>query len=494
MDRQIRRLAVALTLLFGLLFAQVVVVQAFRNDSLVANPGNARRLIIQEYRTDRGDILARDGTVLAASVPTKGEFQYLRRYAKGQLYGQLTGYYAINYGSNDLERTYGAPLAARIPELLPQTFMDLVKDEPKIGASITTTLDPKLQDVASRALKGRAGAIAAIDPQTGEVLALVSNPTYNPNDLSTHDLGAAQRAWERYNKDPDKPILSKAIGELYPPGSTFKLVTAAAALENGFGPDSVWPNPAELDLPLTSNTLQNFGGGHCNGGASTITLSQALTESCDVTFAEIGLKLGPEAMLRQAKAFGFSTTVPFDIPYAEGVFPEPDHFVQADPLLAFASIGQDDVGANPLQMALVSGAIANGGVLMQPHLVTDVTAPDGTVLQHIEPAEWGSAVSSQTAAELTQMMTNVVASGTGTAAQIPGVDVAGKTGTAQNAKGNAPHLWFTAFAPVQDPQIAVAVVLLEGGGAGTEATGGQVAAPVAKKVIEAALGQKKESQ
>lgn len=492
MDQQIRRLATAMTVLFGVLIAQIVVVQWVRNDSLIAHPSNARRLIVQEYRTDRGDILARDGSVLAESVPTQGEFRFLRRYAHGNLFGQLTGYYSIPYGTRDLENSFNAPLAARGPEFVPQSIVDLAKDEPKVGATITTTIDPQLQDAASRALKGRLGAVAAIDPRTGDVLAMASNPTYNPNDLSSHDLDAVRRSWDRYNRDPDKPMLSKAIGELYPPGSTFKIITAAAALENGYGPGSSWPNPQQLSLPLTTNTLQNFGGRHCASGAATITLSQAFTESCDVTFAEIGMELGPEAMYEQARAFGFSNDVPFDIPYVDGVFPPPEHFEQNDPLLAFASIGQDEVSANPMQMALVSAAIANGGTLMQPRLVTEIQAPDGTVLEAFEPTAWGQAVSPETAAELTTMMENAVANGTGTAARISGVAVAGKTGTAQHAKGAAPHLWFTGFAPADDPQIAVAVVLLEGGGEGDEATGGQVAAPVVKRVMEAALKMKED--
>jgi peptidoglycan glycosyltransferase len=270
-------------------------------------------------------------------------------------------------------------------------------------------------------------------------------------------------------------------------------VTASAALENGYGPDSTWPNPSELDLPLTDLTLSNFGGEHCAGGAAQITLAEALTESCNVTFGEIGLELGPDKLAEQARLYGFTAeagddSIPFDIPWVPGVFPDAATFEGRDPAVALSAIGQQDVLANPLQMALVAGAIGNGGSLMRPRLVGEIRDPSGQVIQTFDPEEWSQPLSSANAAALTQMMVSVVSSGTGTAAQIPGVEVAGKTGTAQHGEGEAPHAWFTSFAPAQDPQIAVAVVVLDGGSLGSEATGGQVAAPIARAVLEAALG------
>jgi peptidoglycan glycosyltransferase len=288
--------------------------------------------------------------------------------------------------------------------------------------------------------------------------------------------------------------VSRANDELFPPGSTFKIVTAAAALENGYGPDSLWPNPHVFDLPNTTETLENFGGEHCLGGARQITLADALRVSCNVVFGQVGLALGAEKLAEQARAFGFapdpsSGDVPFDIPFQEGVFPDPSYFEQRLPAVALSAIGQDNVAANPMQMALVAAAIANGGVEMQPRLVTQVRDPRGQIVRTFPPEEYSRPLTPANASLLTQMMVAVVQSGTGTLGQVPGVTVAGKTGTAQHGKGLAPHAWFVCFAPAEAPQVAVAVIVLDGGSLGDEATGGHVAAPIAKAVMEAALGR-----
>jgi len=491
-DRQIRRLGFALGVLFAILFAQINYIQVFAASELANNPANAR-LIIQEYQVKRGEILARDQrTVLAKSTPTRGRLKFLRRYPEGSLYGDITGYYSLVFGRSRLEQTYNDFLGARATELLATSLEDEILDRPKRGASLVTTIDPKLQEVAqsalSRAQNGSGGAVVALDPRTGEILALVSIPGFDPNPLSSHDPKAIRAAWKQLLDDPSKPLLSNASDQLYPPGSTFKLVDTAAALENGLTPNTEFPNPAALKLPQTTHVLHNFGGEHCLGGAPRITLAQALTVSCDVTFAELGLQLGGQKLYDQARAFGFDQDVPFDIPFAEGNFPPPSFFPDRLPALAFSAIGQQDVSANPLQMALVVEAIANGGVEMQPQLVREILDPNGVVVKSIGPRVFSRPISSQTATTMTQMMISVVQEGTGTAAQIPGVQVAGKTGTAETPSGN-PHAWFVAFAPADHPQIVVAVVVLNGGTLASEATGGTVAAPIAKAVIEAALGQ-----
>jgi peptidoglycan glycosyltransferase len=479
---------VAVLVLFVFLFGAVNYIQVFAASDLANNPAN-KRLILLEYRVDRGDILARDAaTVLAESRPTGGQLKFLRRYPDGPLYAGVTGYYSFVFGRSELEQAYNDFLAARATELFPTNLVDEILGRPKRGATVITTIDPQLQQVAAEALGERAGAVAAIDPRTGEVLVLVSQPTFDPNPLSSHDGKEIRRAWDVLNEDPGKPLLSNANDQLYPPGSTFKLITAAAALENGLGPNSTVPNPPELELPQTTETLENFGGEHCLGGAPQITLAQALQVSCNVAFGQFGLKLGAERLVEQARRFGFGRKIDFDIPFAEGRFPEPSFFEERIPAIAFSAIGQQDVATNPLHMALVAGAIANGGILMQPQLVREVRDPQGLVIRGFEAREWGQAMSPENAAILTQMMEAVVASGTGTAARIPGVTVAGKTGTAQHGEGEAPHAWFVCFAPTEDPAIAVAVVVLNGGDLGSEATGGAVAAPIARAVLEAALG------
>jgi penicillin-binding protein A len=493
MDRFIRRLGVAMIALFVLLLGQVTYIQVVASERLADNPANATRQLIAEYRVQRGSILAADGrTELALSRKSPGQLKYQRRYPQGPLYAGITGYYSIIFGRSELEQSYNSYLSGDAPELIPQTLIDQVLGRPKRGATVVTTIDPAIQRAAQRALGDLPGGVVALDPHTGDVKAIVANPTYDPNELASQDPQKVRAAWDRLNSDPDKPLLSRAIDELYPPGSTFKLVTAAAALENGFGPNSTWPNPPVLDLPQTTATLENFGGEHCLGGASQITLAQALTISCNVVFGEIGLRLGGAKLADQAHAFGFapdasSGDVPFDIPFQEGVFPEASYFSDRLPAVALSAIGQDNVAANPMQMALVTSAIANGGSEMRPRLVSEIRDPSGQVVKSFDPEVFGQPISSQTAIQLTQMMVSVVQSGTGTVAQIPGIEVAGKTGTAQHGEGLAPHAWFVSFAPAQNARIAVAVIVLDGGSLGSEATGGVVAAPIARAVMEAAL-------
>ena len=499
MDRRVRLLGLALCALFLLLFAQISYVQVFASGRIAANPANAFRQYVAEYHVDRGPILARDGTTqLAYSRKTKGTLQYQRRYPRGDLYAGITGFYSIVYGKSELESAMNSYLTGDAPELAAQTFSDLILGRPKKGGAVVTTIDARLQQVASQALGSEPGAVVAMDPKTGDILAMVSNPSFDPNLLSSGTSAQITQNWNKLNNDPNTPLLWRSNDELFPPGSTFKMVTASAALENGSTTSSTFPNPRELNLPLSSGTLQNFGGEWCNGGASTISLIQAFTVSCNVTFGEIGLKLGPDKLQAQAEAYGFcptnpptqttclSPTVPFTIPFQTGRFPEPSYFQGNDPLVAISAIGQDNVLSNPLQMALVASAIANGGVEMQPRLVLEVRDPNGRVVKTFAPQQYGTPISPDTARAMTQMMVSVVNSGTGTAAQIPGVTVAGKTGTAQHGTGN-PHAWFVSFAPAENPRIVVAVIVLDGGSLGSEATGGQIAAPIAKQVIEAAL-------
>lgn len=494
MERQVRQLAVALGVLFVILVAQITYIQVVSADRLADNPANAKRQLIAEYEVDRGQILAADGrTILALSKRSPGELRFERRYPQGQLNGFITGYYSFVYGRSRLEQSFNGYLAGEAPELLPQTLTDMVLGRPKRGASIITSIDPELQQAAARALGDLPGGVVALDPRTGNVLALVANPSYDPNPLSSHDPDEIRRTWEELNADPDKPLRSRASDELYPPGSTFKIVVAAAALANGYGPASLWPNPHVLDLPDTSETLSNFGGVTCSGG-SRITLAEAIRQSCNVVFGGIGLELGAEALAEQAYAFGFAPTattgdVPFDVPFQEGVFPDPSYFEDRRPAVALSAIGQDNVAANPLQMALVAGAIGNGGVMMRPRLVTEVRAPDGQVVKTFRPEVESRPMTQVNAALLTAMMVQVVENGTGTAARIPGVSVAGKTGTAQHGEGEDPHAWFVSFAPAEDPEIAVAVIVLDGGSLGSEATGGALAAPIARAVMEAALNR-----
>jgi penicillin-binding protein A len=505
-DRRIRRLGIGLTALFALLFAQLSYVQVFAADDIKDNAANARRQIIAEYKVERGLILSADGPVLAQSVPNpvkRSELKFLREYPGGDLFGQLTGYYSRIYGRSALEQAMNPFLSGDAPELAVSTFTDLILGRPKKGGSITTTIKTDLQQAAADALGDLPGAVVAIDPRNGDVMAMVANPSYDPNSLSSGTDEEIEDAWQALQADPDKPLISRAREELFLPGSTGKLITASAALENGFAPDSEWDNPHVLDLPLTSNTLANFGNSFCHGGSRTVTMAQAFEESCNVTFAEIGLELGARAMSEQARAFGFcptdppdrveciEPTIPFVLPFQVGHFPIPSYFKDNDPLLAFSSIGLDNVLTNPLHMAMVAGAIGNRGIMMQPRLVTEVRDPQGRVVRTFDPEEYSRPLTSNHAADMRGMMLAVTQGGTASSAfsGFP-IPVAGKTGTATNGKDVPPNAWFVCFAPADansDPRIAVAVIVLDGGDLGNEATGGAIAAPIARAVIDAYL-------
>jgi peptidoglycan glycosyltransferase len=312
---------------------------------------------------------------------------------------------------------------------------------------------------------------------------MVSTPSYDPNLLASHSAAEVRKNYEQLSSMRSQPMLNRALRETYPPGSTFKVVTSAAALESGrYSPDTEVLNDAELDLPLTDATLPNYNGQPCNPSGRA-TLTDALKYSCNAAFGQVGMDLGDDALRAQAEKFGFNEA--FEVPMRS----VPSRFPEEldEPQTAQAAIGQFDVRATPLQMAMVVAAVANRGVLMQPYLVQEVRAPDLSVLDSTAPRELGTAVSPQTAASLAQMMTEVVDSGTGTNAQIPGVKVAGKTGTAQQGEGRKPHAWFVSFAPSDtEAKVAVAVVLEEGGDA-PEVSGNQLAAPIANAVMRAVL-------
>ncbi|HET7303674.1 MAG TPA: penicillin-binding protein 2, partial [Segeticoccus sp.] len=417
------------------------------------------------------------------SVPTNDELKWLRTYPEGLLYSHVTGYYSFTYGADGgIEGAKNDVLSGSADQLFYRRVVDLLTGKPQQGASLELTINPAAQRAADQALGDQRGAVVALDPQTGAILAMVSHPQYDPNRLSSHDLTEVKKAWEDLTGQPGNPMVNRTIaGDLYPPGSTFKLVTAAAALSSGdFSPESQLPGPAVLDLPQTTSELPNDDGLPCGPGDSA-TLTRALVRSCNTTFGWLGMKLGAKDLRQQAQAFGFGQTLQVPMRVTPSTFPSGD---LNPPQTAQSAIGQYDVRVTPLQMAMLSAGIANDGKVMTPYLV-DAVRGRNLETSHHSPEELSQAVSPKVADQLTRMMTGVVTSGTGTAAQIPGVDVAGKTGTAEHGPGEAPDAWFTAFAPAHQPQVAVAVVVEDGGRAGNEAFGGTVAAPIAKQVIEA---------
>ncbi|WP_432519537.1 peptidoglycan D,D-transpeptidase FtsI family protein [Kineococcus sp. SYSU DK006] len=484
MNRPLRRLALVMAFLFFALFASTTWIQFLRADRLNAMPGNSRQLYA-EFGRERGAILVAGGASIASSAEVDDPYEYQRQYAAGPLYAPVTGYYSLRYGTSGIERSENDVLSGTADELFYRQLSDLLTGEQPRGASVQLTIEPKVQQAAWDALAGRKGAVVALDPATGDVLAMVSSPSYDPNALASHDGDAQQQAWTALNGDEDEPLVNRATQSLYPPGSTFKLITSAAALESGdYTADTLVPGPQELDLPQTQNTLRNDEGTAC-GPNDQVSLADALRISCNTSFGSLGLTLGADALAEQAEKFGFGQSLSIPTPVATSDYPVGD--AVAGPLLAYSAIGQGSDVATPLQVAMISAAIANDGVLMKPNLIARVRdAASLDVVEEPSPQELGRAVSSGTASTLQDMMRLVVESGTGTRARIDGVDVGGKTGTAQHGAGLPPYAWFTSWADDGDRQVAVAVVI-EDGGSTESAYGGRLSAPVAKTVMEAAL-------
>jgi len=472
MNRAIRHVAVVAGLLILALLVNLTASYLLRTNSLDNNPAN-RRVLQAQFAQDRGAILA-GNTPIAQSTPATGDFPYLRTYSNGPMYAPVTGYYSYMYGRSKLEQTYNAALTGSSDPRVIQQIVNSLTGQPNNPASVQTTINPAAQQAAWKALQGKQGAVVALDYTTGAVLAYVSTPSYDPSQLSSGDLNATQAAWTSLNADPNAPMADRAGREIYPPGSTFKLVTAAAALEAGWTPDTMVDSPAQLTLPGTNTQLPNDG----NCGGDQISLQQALQVSCNTAFANVGLTIGQDAIAAQAAKFGFGKPFGGDLDSAVSSFPSGLDQAQT----AMSAIGQYDVTASPLQMAVVGAAIANNGTVMQPYMVSQVVGADLNVISTHTPVTTGRAVSANTAAELQQMMQSVVANGTGQRAQVAGLTIGGKTGTAQSDNSRAPYAWFVGYA-VQ-PHVAVCVFVANAGG-NEDQTGGATAAPIFKQVVQA---------
>ncbi|HUW17475.1 MAG TPA: penicillin-binding protein 2 [Actinomycetes bacterium] len=478
MNTTIRRSALLVGALFLALLLNANYIAVVNNDALRNRAGNSR-LIIEEYDHERGSILVGRRAV-AKSVETADRLKYLRTYSDGPLFAPITGYYSV-YGATAIERSENSLLAGTDNRLFVDRLTNLFTDREPQGGNVLLTIDADAQRAGYDGLGGQEGAVVALDPQTGAILAMVSSPSFDPNELAVPDPTAVSKTYDALVANPEDPLINRSTTQLYPPGSLFKVVVSAAALSSGqYSPDTVVPGPAALNLPDTDRVITNYFDSPCLGGR--LTLTQALAISCNTAFAQIGLDLGDTALRKQAALFGFNRPLAVPLPVVPSIYP-PD--LNA-PQTAQSAIGQYDVRATPMQMAMVAAGIANQGVVMKPYLVAEEQAPDLSVLSATEPVELSRAVTPAVAAELTDMMVAVVTTGTGVNGAIPGVSVAGKTGTAQDGK-RPPHVWFMAFAPADAPQVAVAVFVENGGRLGNQATGGAVAAPIARAVMEAIL-------
>ena len=486
MNKPIRVVSVFCLVLFMALLINVTYLMYVRADTLSDDPRN-RRIITATFSRERGAILVGKDAV-ARSVPSDDKYKFQRVYPQPMKYAPITGYFSW-YGQTGVESSQNSVLAGDDSRLFVTRLVDMLSNSDPKGGNVQLAANAAAQDAAwegLEALPGDAqGAVVALEPTTGRVLAMASTPTFDPNKLASHDFGAVADLSKELNADPREPLINRAIGTTLPPGSTFKLVTAAAAIESGnYDADSQVPGGYRFKLPQSTTSVGNYDGGNCGG--RRITLTQALQVSCNVTFMSLANELGVEAMADQAEAFGFNDTSLEDLGgQAESLYPRD----LDPPQTALSGIGQSSVTATPLQMAMVVAAIANDGDVMRPYVVDEVRAANLSVLDRTDPQSISKAISSTTAEELTTMMVATVDSGTATPAQIPGVQVAGKTGTAQSTADRPPYAWFVSFAPADDPQVAVAVLVQSSDTSRSEIGGGRLGGPIAKAVMEAVINQ-----
>ncbi len=484
MTKELRRLSIVMLFMFIALFAASSWIQVVEADSLAQNTHN-KRTRLDSYQIQRGSIIV-DGAAIATSIPSDDTYQFQRVYTDAPMWEPVTGYFNPALGSaTGIEKAMNADLSGTGSNAFLAEVERILSGQPQRGFSVELSLNTAAQKAAYDALQGLEGAVVAIDPATGRVLALVSTPGFDTNLLATHDADAANAAYDQLVDDPSQPLSNRAIaGDLNPPGSTFKLVVAAAAFASGeWTPDSTLPNPSRYTLPGSSNQVSNAWGGTCGSG-DTVTIAEAIRLSCNIPMAELAVELGDDRIREMAEKFGFNNSFSTPLESTASSYPR----ALDDAQTALTGFGQGKVTATPLQIAMVAAGIANDGVVMNPQLVDAVIGNDLSVVRSFEQSEFGRAMEAETADQVTAAMVASVSTGAAQGARIDGIDVAGKTGTAEN--GNRPHtLWFTGFAPADDPAVAVAVVVEDGGGQGQSGSGDTIAAPIAKKVIEAVLGR-----
>ena len=486
MNTQIRRLGIGLVACYIALFVMLNWIQFVHKDQLDNNANNTIG-VKQDFNKPRGTITTADGTLIAQSVeqPKGSEFTYQRTYPEADLFAQMSGFYSFRLGASGLEKTYNDELAGQTITQQVRGFADLLNPRPQVG-NLTITVRDDLQRVAKDALGTREGSVVALDPKTGALLAFWSFPSYDPNAISSNDLNAAQDAYNTLLKVDGQPLRAHQYQERYFPGSTFKTVTGSIGVNTGVVTIDApsYPVATSYTPPNTTKSISNFGGESCGG-----TLYPILRVSCNSAFAQMGTEtIGPDKMIAGAEGFGFNSKPPIDLP-APVASSFPTDFKRNLPALAQSSIGQNDVQATPLQMALVAATIANQGATMTPHVLREVRDSEGQIVKRYDISKWLQPITPDAAAVMKDGMLDVAARGTATRLQIPGYEVGGKTGTAQlGTDPPASHTWIIGFAgPPGDPQIAIAVVVLNQPGFGSEATGGRVAAPIAQQVMAAYL-------
>jgi peptidoglycan glycosyltransferase len=492
MNTPLRRVGLAMLAMIVLLLGNVTYIQMVNADDYRTDSRN-NRVLYDEYSRERGKIISPDGGQLLAKVtPTNDSLRYLRQYPFGAAMAPVTGFYSVRYGSRALEKAEDEILNGSDDRLFVRRLSDLITGRDPRGGNIQTTVIPQVQQAAFDAMskKNFTGAVVALRPQTGEILAMVSTPSYDPNPLSSHSSAEQEKYMNtvRDQNNPAKPMLNRAIQETYQPGSTFKLVVAAAALEDGKDKNYMLPADASIQLPGTKTDLENFAHSHCGpADQSQVNLETALALSCNTAFATLADQVGKDKLREQAEKFGIGQT---DLQIPMGVETSTIGKLPDRAALFQTGIGQRDVNITPMQDAMIAAAIANNGTVMRPQLVQKVLAPDLQVISDFDADELGRAMSGSNANELRDMMKKSEENSRGDG-KVPGLVLASKTGTAEHGtdpKNTPPHAWYVAFAPADNPQIAVAVVVENGGDRGLAATGSSVAASVGRATINALPG------
>jgi penicillin-binding protein A len=480
MHKELRRVSIVIFMMFLTLFVATTSIQVLSAETLSQDQRNVRS-IYDSYKTQRGSILV-DGQPIAFSKPSDDLYHYLRTYTD-PMYSGVTGFFSNYQGATGLESAMNSYLTGQNSAQFFEQISALFSGNPVTGASVELTIDPAAQKAAWDALGNLTGAVVALDPKTGNILALVSKPGFDANLLAVHSGVESTNSYNKLLNAKTEPLKNRATTELFAPGSVFKILVATAAIESGkYTAESKLPNPVKFKLPGTNTYVQNSGEGKC-GGKATVSIADALRFSCNVPMAQLGILLGEDVIRAQAEKFGFGKKLSVPLSITPSVYPEGMDEAQ----LGLSAFGQFDDRMTVMQVAMMSAAVANNGLLMKPNLIENVLSSNLAALNTPSPSQYGQTMSPETAASVRDMMIGAVARGVSSNASINGVSVAGKTGTAQNGDGEPYTLWFTGFAPADNPQVAVAVVVANGGGIGQAGRGNSLAAPIAKKVMEAVL-------
>ncbi|MFC4944884.1 peptidoglycan D,D-transpeptidase FtsI family protein [Pseudonocardia sp. GCM10023141] len=488
MNTPVRRIAIAVMVMILLLMANLTYVQVVKAGDYRTDPRN-KRVLLAEYSRKRGQITAQ-GQTLASSIETDGRLRYQRKYTDGPLYADLTGYFSVTHGSSGIEHAADDVLNGSDDRLFGKRLSDLVTGRDPSGGNVALTIDPDIQKVAydQLARKNYAGAVVALRPQTGEILAMASTPSFDPNPLVSQNASEENAAFSKVNTANPSVLINRAISATYPPGSTFKLIDVAAALSSGrYTPDSQLTAASSITLTGSNTPLENYNGNAC-GTSATASLKDALQRSCNTAFAELAGQLGEDAIRKQAEAFGIGKDLTIPMPVETSTIGD----IPDTAALEQSGIGQRDVALTPLQNAMIVAAIANGGQVMAPYLIKEIQSQELETVSTTAPVRLGQAIDAGVARTMTDLMVNNENSYANTG-KIQGVQIAAKTGTAEhgvNPRTTPPHVWYVGFAPAQNPQIAVAVVVESGGDSNNlAATGGAIAGPIARAVIAAGLGK-----